>query len=139
MALFSTKPQTTALPLLRDPAADFINRRLITDGSGEPVMLKGIDAVAQWARKALDIESRRFGWPAHTADYGNELGLLLGSGRDIAENRMSEMVRACLLACPYITAVDDFSFNHTGSGVQADFTVATVYGDIHAQKEVLYN
>jgi len=124
-----------ALPMFREPMADFEAGELPLDAEGRHIPAEGQAALALWVRKALDVSSVRFMFPAHTGNYGNELHSLLGSGRSVAENRMREMVRGCLMANPYITGVDGFVFTHTGSGLHAGFRVGTVYGDILGESE----
>lgn len=135
MTLFDQNAREVQLPVFREPAVDFEAGSLVLGPGGEPVVLEGAEAVALWVRKALDAESQRYMWPAHTSAYGNELGGLLGAGRDIAENRMREMIRACLLACPYITGCDGFAFFHEGDRTRTEFCVSTVYGDILTESE----
>lgn len=135
MPIFNTVQSAEGLPLFREPAADFVAGRLLTTPDGQPYALEGREALSLWVRKALDLESARFSFPAHTASYGNEFTALLGSGRDVAENRMREMTRDCLMANPYITGVDGFAFVHEGSGLHASFTVSTIYGDFYAESE----
>jgi Protein of unknown function (DUF2634). len=135
MAIFG-ESSGTALPMFREPTADFDDMTLMVDEAGRHIPVEGQPALAIWVRKALDVSSARFVFPAHTGNYGNELHSMLGSGHSVAENRLREMVRGCLLANPYITGVDGFVFTPTGSGLHAAFRVGTVYGDILGESGV---
>lgn len=87
---------------------------------------------------ALRPESQRFRYTAWSADYGNELTLLLGGCVDqgILESQVRQYVRDALLVCPYIREVDGFSFSKKGSRVEARFTVHTVYEEFTQKTEV---
>ena len=88
--------------------------------------------------KALRPESERFRYTAWSADYGNELASLLGGCVDqgILESQVRQYVRDALLVSPYIREVDGFSFSKAGSGVEARFTVHTVYEEFTQTTEV---
>ena len=89
-------------------------------------------------RRRSGPESQRFRYTAWSADYGNELTLLLGGCVDqgILESQVRQYVRDALLACPYIREVDGFSFSKKGSRVEARFTVHTVYEEFTQKTEV---
>ena len=105
---------------------------------GEPYLVSGDEALKIWAARALRPESQRFRYTAWSADYGNELTLLLGGCVDqgILESQVRQYVRDALLACPYIREVDGFSFSKKGSRVEARFTVHTVYEEFTQKTEV---
>ena len=105
---------------------------------GEPYLVSGDEALKIWVTRALRPESQRFRYTAWSADYGNELTLLLGGCVDqgILESQVRQYVRDALLACPYIREVDGFSFSKKGSRVEARFTVHTVYEEFTQKTEV---
>ena len=106
---------------------------------GEPYLVSGDEALKIWVTRALRPESERFRYTAWSADYGNELALLLGGcvDRGILESQVRQYVREALLASPYLREVDGFSFVKTGSRVEARFTVHTVYEKFTQTTEVL--
>ena len=105
---------------------------------GEPYLVSGDEALKIWVTRALRPESQRFRYTAWSADYGNELTLLLGGCVDqgILESQVRQYVRDALLVCPYIREVDGFSFSKKGSRVEARFTVHTVYEEFTQKTEV---
>ena len=107
-------------------------------GRGLGELVSGDEALKIWVTRALRPESQRFRYTAWSADYGNELTLLLGGCVDqgILESQVRQYVRDALLACPYIREVDGFSFSKKGSRVEARFTVHTVYEEFTQKTEV---
>ena len=130
-----TAPEET-LPLFREWAVDWENRCFALR-RGEPYLVSGDEALKIWVTRALRPESQRFRYTAWSADYGNELTLLLGGCVDqgILESQVRQYVRDALLACPYIREVDGFSFSKKGSRVEARFTVHTVYEEFTQKTE----
>ena len=98
------------------------------------------EALPLFREWAVDWENgcQRFRYTAWSADYGNELTLLLGGCVDqgILESQVRQYVRDALLACPYIREGDGFSFSKKGSRVEARFTVHTVYEEFTQKTEV---
>ena len=129
--------EDAALPLFREWAVDWENRSFALR-NGEPYLVSGDEALKIWVTKALRPESERFRYTAWSADYGNELALLLGGcvDRGILESQVRQYVREALLASPYIREVDGFSFTKEGSRVEARFTVHTVYEEFTQITEV---
>ena len=137
---WGTAPDTApeeALPLFREWAVDWENESFALR-RGEPYLVSGDEALKIWVTRALRPESQRFRYTAWSADYGNELTLLLGGCVDqgILESQVRQYVRDALLACPYIREVDGFSFSKKGSRVEARFTVHTVYEEFTQETEV---
>jgi len=106
--------------------------------NGEPYTVTGDEALRIWIRCALHAESVRFLYSAHSADYGNQLAEYLSERAEqgILESLVEREVRETLLVSPYITAVDDFSFERSGSRLTARFRVHTVYGTMTTESEV---
>lgn len=98
--------------------------------NGQPYTVTGDEALRIWARCALHPESVRFLYSAHSADYGNQLVELLSERAEqgVLESLVEREVRETLLVSPYITGVDGFAFERSGSRLTARFTVHTVYG-----------
>ena len=107
--------------------------------NGKPYLVGGAEALKNWVICALHPDSRRFLCSAHSADYGNELALLVGECLDqgILESQLRYYIRETLLISPYITAVDGFTFSQKGSRVTVYFTVHTIYEDFTEKTEVI--
>jgi len=125
------------LPLLVEWAVDWEAGRFALR-NGAFYTVSGLEALKIWTARALRPESRRFLYTAWSWDYGNELEELLGGCVDqgILESRLRQYIREALLASPYISAVDGFSFSKRGSLVTADFTVRSAYASFEEKLEV---
>lgn len=122
--------QETPLPLFTEWAVDW-DAGCFALRNGSPYTVTGRDALKIWVHRAVHPESRRFLHSAYSADYGNQLLELMGTGEDrgILENRMRREIREALAVSPYIRSVDAFSFSRKGSRVTVSFTVHSVYED----------
>lgn len=133
---WGTAPTETGgeLPLFREWAVDWDEGRLALK-NGEPYLLEGKEALQVWVRLALHLESRRFACSAHSHDYGNELDSLLGRCADsgIRDSQLRRMVRDALLVSPYITEVDGFAVEQSGSAVTVVCTVHTIYDSFETE------
>lgn len=94
---WGTAPDTApeeALPLFREWAVDWENGCFALR-RGEPYLVSGDEALKIWVTRALRPESQRFRYTAWSADYGNELTLLLGGCVDqgILESQVRQYVR----------------------------------------------
>ena len=135
MALFEPTG-AIGLPLLTDVAMD-ISTGLPVEESGQLTLLTGQQALRQWVRFALDPQSRRFAYAAHTSAYGNEFEDLMGYPIAEAESRLPEMIRQVLGVNPYITAITGLSIRREGHGLLASFTLETVYGPMEYEGEAI--
>lgn len=135
MALFEPTA-AIGLPLLTDVAADPSTGKPVEDG-GQLTLLTGQQALKQWVRFALDPQSRRFAYAAHTAAYGNEFEDLMGHPIAEAESRLPEMIRQALGVNPYITAITGLSIRREDSHLLAVFTLETVYGPMEYEGEAI--
>ena len=126
-----------SLPLYTEWAIDW-DEGCFALRNGQPYLVTGNEALRSWVRCALHPENVRFLYSAHSADYGNQLAVLLAgrTDRGILENLLKKEIRETLLVSPYITAVDGFSFTRSGSRLRAAFQIQTVYGDIPTDTEV---
>lgn len=125
------------LPLYTEWAVDW-DRGAFALRGGEPYTVTGDEALRIWIRCALHPESVRFLYSAHSADYGNQLAEYLSERAEqgILESLVEREVRETLLVSPYITEVDGFSFERSGSRLTARFRVNTIYGDFGMDTEV---
>jgi len=125
------------LPLYTEWAVNWDSGAFALRG-GRPYTVTGTEALRIWVRCALHPENQRFCYTAHSHDYGNEFGDLLGGVTDqgILESHLRRSIREALLVSPYITAVEDFSFSKHGSRVEVGFAVRTVYEEFTERLEV---
>ena len=84
------------------------------------------DAVLQAVYLILNVE--RYAFPIYSRDYGSELSDLIGTPRDYAMSEIKRRITEALTQDDRITGVDDWSFETSGRGVRAKFTVNTIYG-----------
>lgn len=133
----STETVGAALPLYTEWAVDWETGAFALR-NGQPYTVTGDEALQIWIRCALHPESVRFLYSAHSADYGNQLAEYLSERGEqgILESLVEREVRETLLVSPYITAVDGFSFERSGSRLTAHFRVHTVYGTMTTESEV---
>lgn len=135
MALFEPA-QPDHLPLFWEIALDFDSGLPLEQG-GQFVFVTGQNALRMWVWKALHPQSQRFACSAHTGAYGNELAQLAGSAAGEAESRLPALLTQALTVNPYILGITDLSCRQTKSGLNAAFTVETVYGPMRYEGEAL--
>lgn len=92
-------------------------------------IITGLDAVAQWARLALNIP--RYVYPQYSWDYGSELESLIGNGydTDYIESEVSRMVTDTLSSNEDIEGIRDLVCDFEGDRLTASFTLVRVYGE----------
>lgn len=101
-------------------------------------IVKGLEAIKTWIYLALRVTRYKhtiFSWA-----YGNEIDAIIGCGyeRDLLESEIERVVTECLLENEYITDVDSFEFEFSGSRLAASFNVHTLYGDLEESIEEEY-
>lgn len=101
-------------------------------------IVKGLEAIKTWIYLALRVTRYKhtiFSWA-----YGNEIDAIIGCGyeRDLLESEIERAVTECLLENEYITDVDSFEFEFSGSRLAASFNVHTLYGDLEESIEEEY-
>lgn len=92
-------------------------------------IITGLDAVAQWARLALNIP--RYVYPQYSWDYGSELETLIGDGydTDYIESEVSRMITDALSPNEDIEGIRDLSCDFEDGRLMVSFTLVTVYGE----------
>ena len=124
-----TRVLNRELPLYRECAFDFSNGQPIFL-HGSPVVVTGREAVAVWAYKALSTPRARH--EIYSWNFGNECDDLIGQhySEDLKEAEAERYVRECLLANPYITAIDDLEVNFSAGKLSISGRITTIYGEV---------
>jgi hypothetical protein len=115
-------------PMYREVKWDFQNNVPVYK-NGNPVIVKGLEAIKVWAWKAL--HTPRFRYEIYSWDYGNELESLIGQSysQALKESEAARYVRECLLINPYITDVKNITVNQSGDKISITGTLETIYGE----------
>ncbi|MCB6366850.1 DUF2634 domain-containing protein [Intestinibacillus massiliensis] len=124
--------EADALPLLREIKWDFTADRPVFE-NGEPVWVEREAAVAVWAWNAL--HTPRWRYEIHTPGYGSDVENLAGSGwsEELKQAEARQYVTECLLASPYITAVNDLTASFVGGRLTASFAIDSIYGPVRME------
>ncbi|MDR0198006.1 MAG: DUF2634 domain-containing protein [Oscillospiraceae bacterium] len=119
-------------------APDYADRTyaLITDRGEINGFADKKEAVLQAVYKILNTE--RYRYPVYSGDYGVELSDLYGLDADYVGVEAQRRITEALTADGRITGVSDFDFAARGDKIRFSFTVNTVYGDLTAQKEIIF-
>lgn len=94
------------------------------------------EAMEQAVYKILNTE--RFNYMIYSWDYGIELDELVGESIMFVIPELERRIEEALMQDERITSIEDFEFELLGSAVSVSFTVHTIFGDIDAEKEVVY-
>lgn len=100
---------------------------------GKLIELSGIDYVKVWVQKALLTVKNSLIYAG--TDYGNESYSLIGQNfhPDYEKAEMIRMIQDCMLQNDAITGVDSFSFSQSGSNLNINFNLLTIYGPSNQQ------
>lgn len=124
--------EAQTLPVLREVAWNFETDTPRLRG-GVPQIVEREAAVLVWAWNALHTE--RFAWPSLAPTYGNETSALIGKTYQ-AETKRAEVQRylqECLLASPYITAVQDVEIEAADDRLIISFSIISIYGKVRME------
>lgn len=127
--------QAMELPMFREYAYDFQNRRLLLR-DGNTYLVEGNEALRIWIYKAL--ATQRFRYTAYDAAFGSELHTLIGSNlnSDIKLSELKRYIIEALMVNPYIEELTNFEFVSQGSTVRVQFDCTTIYGTMTVPQEV---
>lgn len=119
------------LPIFAEWAYDYKNKELLLKNK-MPYLVYKNDALEIWIWKALHPESERFAYLAYTPEYGNEFNNLIARfvNSDVKKSELQRIITEALLCNPYILSVSDFIFKQTGSVMNIEATVTTIYGKL---------
>lgn len=114
---------------LKEYAWDFEgNNFLLKDGKFQTV--KGAEALKIWIWKAIRTE--RYRYMAYSFDYGSEIDSLIGKAytNGIMKSEIERYLKEALLISPYIYSIESLAINLSGSSINIDFVVNSVYGEV---------
>lgn len=117
------------LPIFAEWAYDYKEKSLKLK-NGIPYLVYKNDALEIWIWKALHPETELFAYLAYTPEYGNEFNNLIARfvNTEVKKSELERIISEALLCNPYILSVTDFQFKQTGSVMNIQATVTTVYG-----------
>ncbi|GEC93504.1 DUF2634 domain-containing protein [Brevibacillus brevis] len=119
------KTQTVHKTYLWDfVAGDFVLK------DGKLIEVTGLEYIKVWIEKILRTVKRSLIY-AET-EYGSEHHSLIGQNfhPDFSRSEYERMIREALLQNEAITKVDNFSFSQTGSRLEINFEVSSIYGTV---------
>ena len=119
------------LPNFSEWANDYEKKELKLKNKMPYLVFKN-DALEIWIWKALHPETELFAYLAYTPEYGNELYIQIVRfvNSVVRKSELQRIITEALICNPYILSVSDFIFNHTGSVMNIQATVTTVYGKL---------
>lgn len=109
---------------------DFKTGEFVTDGSGEPIVITGIDALKMWVEKILRTQLNRYPIYRGTSYGANIEDLAIGKTYEagFAESELRREIEAALLQHEDIQSISEFSVSRSGGVLEVTFTMLTVYG-----------
>lgn len=84
----------------------------------------------------LILNTERYQYPIYSWNYGVELTPLIGKPAALVLPEIQRCITEALLQDDRITGVSNFNFETHGKSVHCSFRVATIFGEINAEKEV---
>lgn len=100
--------------------------------NGNPVVLKGIDALKLWIEKTIRTQLNRYSIYKGRQYGANIEDLVIGKsyGLDFAESELRREIETALLQNADIQSMSDFHITKVGSTMNISLTLTTVYGEI---------
>ena len=95
----------------------------------------GLEALKQAIHKVLATE--QYEYPIYSFKYGIAWKELIGEERPYVRAEMKRMIQEALLQDDRIRGVDGFGFTFAGDICQCAFNVASIYGDIEIETEMV--
>lgn len=84
----------------------------------------------------LILNTERYEYLIYSWNYGVEFKSVIGKNKDIEESEYKRVIKEALLQDDRISEVDNFVFDYEKDGVTIGFTVFSIYGEIHLEREV---
>ena len=98
-------------------------------------MDEGLKAVRQAVEIALNVE--RYRWTIYSANFGAELGDLVGQDAALITAEIPRLVEGALSVDDRVIQVEGYVFTRTGpASMHVSFTVRTVYGDLIEEMQI---
>lgn len=126
---FEISEVSNELKPLKEYAWDFEKKDfLLKDGKFQ--IVTGAEALKIWIWKAISTE--RYRYMAYSFDYGSEIDNLIGKAytNGIMQSEIERYLKEALLISPYIDSIDSISIKLSGSSINIDFVVNSVYGEV---------
>lgn len=120
--------QKTDFPLYREVLVDEKAKPVTMEG--EFVFCEGAQAVASWARMALEVV--RYRHVIYSMSYGSELETLIGQPftDDLKAAEAPRIVREALVINPYIKDVHNIEVDFTRDRLTISAVMDTIYGEV---------
>lgn len=122
------------LPIIYELARNLETLNLLTKDNKFYYVSKN-EALKIWILKALNRQTSRYTYRAYSNDYGNEISMLFGRhlNKNLLKSELKRCIEEALLINPYIKKISNLSFEQTGSKVDVQFLVTTVYGEFEQE------
>lgn len=82
----------------------------------------------------LILNTERYQYLIYSNDYGSELKNSIGKDKDITESEYKRKIKEALMQDDRINNVDNFIFNYDKDGVEAMFTVFSIYANFQVER-----
>lgn len=92
-------------------------------------IVEGIEAIRVWIWSCL--HTQRFRYPIYSWSYGVDMEQYVGQALtdEYLETELESEIEDALKVNPYITEIEDYSFQRTGSKICITFSVRTTLGE----------
>lgn len=89
-------------------------------------------------QKYIHHHTQRFRYPIYSWDYGADLEQYVGQTLtdEYLEADLRDEIEEALKVNQYITEIDDYAFERTGSKITVTFSVQTLLGSIEEEYDV---
>ena len=93
-------------------------------------IVEGVEAIKVWIWCCL--HTQRFRYPIYSWNYGADLEQYVGQTLtdEYLETDLRDEIEEALKVNQYITGIDDYAFERTGSNITVSFSVQTLFGSI---------
>lgn len=98
--------------------------------------VEGLEAIKVWIWCCL--HTQRFRYQIYSWDYGADLEQYVGQTLtdEYLETDLRDEIEDALKVSQYITGIDDYVFERTGSKITVSFSVQTLLGSIEEEYDV---
>ena len=99
-------------------------------------IVEGVEALKVWIWCCL--HTQRFRYQIYSWDYGADLEQYVGQTLtdEYLETDLRDEIEEALKVNQYITEIDDYAFERTGSKITVTFSVQTLLGSIEEEYDV---